>query len=419
MIQRLFLASVLVITISICYSHADAADLKPAKRITLEDALERVLKVNPELKSYMLAVKSKNALILQAGLLPNPELEMEAENLGQDTISLGLNQLIERGNKRSYRIGISEKDRDIAEREYEIKRRDIIAEVNSRFLDALEYQRKLELIDKTIALVESILVSVQVRVKAGASMAVEKTRAQIDLSLSKLEKVRISQSLFAKKSALAAMWGGNGQDFDDIEEELNVNFTIHELSTLLGYLSNNCVMIQCCSAKLAKRKIEVEAAKAERIPDITMGVGYIWDNANNDNIVAIRLSIDLPTSNKNQGNIQEAELNVDIAEEEKKSTQINLQAQLIELYTQLKGFYHEANVLEKEALPYAESAFNEIERLYSMGKISYLDLLDARKTLIEMQASLIESHVSLLKTKTAIERLIGTAFENINPTGGM
>ena len=50
--------------------------------LTLEVAIRRALELNPLLKAADAGVSSADARALQAGLWPNPELELEVENFG-------------------------------------------------------------------------------------------------------------------------------------------------------------------------------------------------------------------------------------------------------------------------------------------------------------------------------------------------
>ena len=77
-----------------------------------------------------------DARILQAGLLPNPELGAEVENFGGSDMRSGtfdecgghgsaLSQLIELGGKRAKRSRVAKLERDLAGWDYEAKRLDV------------------------------------------------------------------------------------------------------------------------------------------------------------------------------------------------------------------------------------------------------------------------------------------------------
>jgi outer membrane protein TolC len=91
--------------------------INPSGVITLQQALSLGLMQNPELASFSWEMRSAEARTLQAGLLPNPEISAEVENIGgarelkgfngaENTIQI--NQLFELGGKRSKRKKLAE-----------------------------------------------------------------------------------------------------------------------------------------------------------------------------------------------------------------------------------------------------------------------------------------------------------------------
>lgn len=109
---------------------AAAAAKDSAAPLTLSQALALTLKHNPELSAFSHELRAGEATVLQAGVLPNPVLGIEADNLNNDrlrqdgdrTTAIQIGQLIELGGKRAARIRIAEAGRDLANWDYEAKR---------------------------------------------------------------------------------------------------------------------------------------------------------------------------------------------------------------------------------------------------------------------------------------------------------
>src|SRR3990172_2571850 len=83
-----------------------AAPPEPSE-LTLQQALALVLEHNPELKVFSKELRANEAIILQAAVLPNPVLGLEANDFGNQrktdagdrTATLQIGQLIELGGK--------------------------------------------------------------------------------------------------------------------------------------------------------------------------------------------------------------------------------------------------------------------------------------------------------------------------------
>jgi outer membrane protein TolC len=94
---------------------------EPGAVVTLRQALSLALMRNPELKAFSIEVRALEARELQAGLLPNPEVNIEGEDFGgsgdfrgdnvlQTTIQLS--QLIQLAGKRSKRRQLASVEKD-------------------------------------------------------------------------------------------------------------------------------------------------------------------------------------------------------------------------------------------------------------------------------------------------------------------
>jgi len=116
---------------------APAAQSQTPPALTLERALELARQRNPELAAAIWEVQAAEAAIDQAGVLPNPELELAGDNLGNQrlraegdrTTSLQISQLIELGGKRAARVRLARTSLDVAAWESRAKRTEIVMRV--------------------------------------------------------------------------------------------------------------------------------------------------------------------------------------------------------------------------------------------------------------------------------------------------
>ncbi|MDQ3776159.1 MAG: TolC family protein [Pseudomonadota bacterium] len=117
---------------------------------------------NPELAVFSGEVRAREAAILQARLLPNPELNVTATNLGNDVLrdfdgpqaTVSLSQIILMGGKRAAGVRVAGLDRDLAAWDYEVKRLDVLTRVAQGFVVVLQAQQGLVLANDLVALAE-------------------------------------------------------------------------------------------------------------------------------------------------------------------------------------------------------------------------------------------------------------------------
>jgi len=75
--------------------------------------------------------------------------------------------------------------------------------------------------------------------------------------------------------------------------------------------------------------------------------------------------------------------------------------------------HKEVIALTTEVLPMARDVFESARTGYQQGKFSYLEVLDAQRTLFDAENRHVETLVNYHFARSQIERLIGKDLENI------
>lgn len=392
--------------------------------ITLKDAISLALLRNPELGALSLEIRSQEARVLQAGLLPNPEISLEAENFGGsgdfhsfDSIenTVQLSQLIELGGKRSKRKIIAAIERDLAGWDYQSKRADVLTQASKAFVEVLAAQEKLVLSDELVRLAEKVFNTVSARVQAGKVSPVEETRAGITFAISRIALKHAQQKLEASRKQLAATWGGKTPLFEIADGALDVITPIPSIMEIEGLISQNPDVARWIT-EMEKRHANMALEKAKKIPDPAISIGARQFNESHDNAFIIAASIPLPVFNRNQGGILEARHRLAKTEKERQASKMRVFHALAEAYQSLASAYSEATALKADVLPGAQSAFDASRAGYRQGKFGYLVLLDAQRTMFEIKTRYIEALSLYHKAVADVERLIGTGLGTLTKT---
>jgi cobalt-zinc-cadmium efflux system outer membrane protein len=118
----------------------------PREGLTWEQALSLALEKNPELLSLNQALPVWEGEKLQAGLKPNPELNVNLE--GEET-SFSLSQALQRLGKRKARVEVSQKLFEQARLKYKSKQNEIACDVYAHFVAVLVSQKLLGLAEES------------------------------------------------------------------------------------------------------------------------------------------------------------------------------------------------------------------------------------------------------------------------------
>jgi cobalt-zinc-cadmium efflux system outer membrane protein len=396
--------------------------VEPTGAITLRKALALALMHNPELKAYSWDIRISQARELQAGLWPNPEFGVEVEDVGGSgelsgfdaaETTIQLSQLIELGGKSDKRVKVASLEKELSGLDYEAKRLDVFTEVTKAFVEVLTAQQRLALLKEQLELSEELVGTVTKRVDAGKDSPLEKTKAALaDSSINILHRQAAGNLEFARKQ-LASTWAGQNPRFESAAGNLESLSPLPSIDQLALLISQNPDMARW-SLEIDKGRASLELEKAKSISDITLSGGMKRFNETDDNAIVFGISIPLPISDTNQGGRLEAAYALARVREEQRATGSEIQMELVRAYQALSNSHTEATELDNNILHEAESVFEASRTGYSEGKLDYLYVLDAQRTLFEVKTQYVDALGAFHTAKTDVERLIGSPIESIN-----
>ena len=386
--------------------------------ISLSNAVDTALKNNPNLKAFKYEISSLEGLKIQAGLLPNPEADFEAEDfLGRKDLSgfrgsqytLSASQLFELGGKRSNRVNVAESRFNSAQGEYEILVLDLIAQVKSAFFALYRIHHQISLQEKFIQINEDNLKTVSERVKAGRTSPAEESKVKVALINSRIELQRLQRDYESANTGLNSLLGTTGKNFIPSTDLFEKLLTPPNKDGILGDLEN-IPSIKNLNYEIDFRKASLELERSQAIPDLTVNLGVRYLNELKTNSFVAGLSIPLPIFNRNQGNIQSAEVRIrqmdDIINAQKLSVISSLNTSL----NNLLSAYNNAVQLRENILPESEKAYEITRQGYLQGRFAFIDLLDAQRTLFEPQTQYLLEISDYYNSLIEVENITGKTF---------
>lgn len=391
-----------------------------SKVLSLNDAITHALGESPRIKAFGSALMASKGEHRQAGFLPNPQLSLEAENIagrkqyeGFDSaeITVGVSQEIEVGGKRSSRVTASRRSVDIAGYDYISTRLNIIRDVTIAYYEAVAAKENVKLAEEQEKLANEVMENVTERVNAAAEPLIQKSKAIVALSTSKIAANRARSDYVIAKRNLSILWGVEAADYTLDSTEF---FTIAKPASLDNQeaLKRNPDFIRW-DAELARSKALYRLEKANAVPNPTLHVGVRDFRESSNQAFVAGVSLPLPVLNHNQGNIAKTRHEVGKTEQDKRTTELALINALAVSMQQLETSYQQANSLKESILPAANKAFSLARKSYRAGKFPYLEVLDAQRTLFDVRqqynAALKEYHLTL----AALERLTAKHLPSI------
>ena len=392
----------------------------PTGALTLQQALGLALLNNPSLEAQAWAVRAAEAQMLQAGLMPNPEFEIEIDEYDHEgagmnsaTTVIALGQVIELGSKRQWRKRVARAEGELAGWEYESKRLDVFTETTECFINVLAAQRQLDLAITTVELTQKTTMAVTERVKAGKEPPLQASKADAELEMARLDAFEAEKGLTVAREKLATSWGSDQATFKTAKGDLNhILPALPDLDRLRKHLPQNPDLAKW-DTELKLHKANLKSEKAGRIPDIEISAGMLSFEEDGTDALAFGIGIPLPLFDRNQGNIAAAKYNLAKAQAERKAAHNAIMTELTEKYADLTVSYKKAVILKDKVVPARTKAFDAAHEGYQQGKFGFLDVLDAQRGLFTARADLLDALSNYHTALIDIQRITGTSIEGL------
>ena len=388
----------------------------PAGEITLTEAVELAVRNSPRLRAADWDVRVRDALRDQASLLPNPRLDTLSEDLAgsgrfipevsQPQTTVGVSQLIELGGDRGARTHVATLDRSLADWDREAVRFDVRAQAVQAFVAVQAAQQLEQLATRLLGLAEQTAGAVHERVAAGAVSPVEEARVGVAVAGARIEVERTRLELDAARKRLGALWGAGPPRFSRAAGELPAVTPVESFDAVARLREQNPDLARW-GTEIARRESALRLERARAIPDVTVTAGYRRFQETENNALVVGASVPLPLFDRNQGNLAAASSRLAAAAEERRAAEARVDTALAEAYRGLVTAHAEASMLAADAVPRAERAFEAFEEGYRLGKFSFLDVLDAQRTLFAVRTQHLRAVERFHTAAAEIERLVG------------
>lgn len=398
--------------------------------LTLRDAALLTLQRNPELAAFAKEKRALEGATLQAGLLPNPELSVNVENMGniqpltgsinseksiaqevtQQMSSIRIYQLIELGGKRAARVSAALLGETLAEQDYEVRRVELIARVANVFTEVLAGQARLQLAEESQQLAQKVVSAVAKRVQAGKVPPIEETRAEVAFSTTEIELEQAQRDLAAARNRLTLLWGNSTPQFTKALGNLESAIVLPNFEALAERALASPMALRAMK-NIEQRKALLDVEQTKRIPNLTVQAGVVNHAVIGGNTAVAAVIIPLPLFDRNQGNILQAHQRVDKAIDEQAALELRLRTELTQAYEALSAAQRETRILRDKIIPAARSTFEVINKGYELGKFGFLEVLDAQRTLFQNQILYVRALANYQRLVNEIERLIAAPID--------
>jgi len=384
--------------------------------LTLDEAMQRVVAEHPDLRVFrhqadVLAAEG------EASALPPPmAVRAELENwagtgslsgLGGAELTLTLASVLERGGKRDARRALAASTIDGLATRRMAAEIDLLAEVARRYLELVAAQARQRIAADELAQRERTAAAAQRRVQAGASpesvhLAAEamKARAELDVTRARTE----GESVWRR---LAVLWGEPeaGPSPRVAGEPLDLP-RLPDIAELLATLDQT-PQLRRFADQARVQEARLQLAQSSRATDLEWQVGVRNLQAGDDWALVAGVAVPIGTARRAEPSIRAARAAAEALAVERESTELVLEATLIQAHGQFAAATMEVAKIREDLLPRLARAESSAERAYRAGALSYLEWAQLQTETTAARRQQLTAAVDAHRALIEIQRLTG------------
>lgn len=405
-----------------------AATGGPGRPVWTEaDALAAFDAGSPALSDARAAEAAARADAVQAGARPNPNLSAGLGNVPLSanltpggngpsfsknyTTTLALEQPIELGGKRGKRLAAARGAVEEARLGVDDARRTARAALRTAFWNAVRAKEKRALADA-------------VKARYGETLRIMRARrASEDISAVDLDRVELegakqendlADAVAEERAALAELLrlaGPAAPAEVDVQGTLRTAPTTLDAAALAAKALASRPDLAQARGRVATARAGADLARAGRIPDVTVGVGWTHSRAiaagDNPDALAVTLGVPLPLFDRRTGEIQKADVAVAAAERTFAARQAAVGRDVARAWARHAAAAEKVARYEGGALARADRALEVMEKTYRAGDRSLLEFLEAERTDIAVRVDYLDTLYELRAARLELEQAVG------------
>lgn len=388
--------------------------------LTLEGAWRRAEEANPTLRASQAAIPAAAGELrdARAPLWNNPQVSVERRRREVPQVSdptqvnqewsLGLAQTFEIAGQQGDRRAAAEQALAAARQVIAETRRQVRAAVESRFVQVLSLQLRIETEEAALKFIDDAAKAVDKRVAAGENSRLDGNLARVEAERARNEVALLREQLIQARAELAALLQLPASELPEVQGILDPAPAPYSLEELLSSVANRPVL-QALDHREQAARSRLDLERAARYPDVTVGLsaGREGPFAAREKIVGLSISLPLPLFRRNAGGIGRATTELTQTQIDREAAGRDARAQVLALLERFTNLKARVQRLKESVLPSLE----ENQRLSAIslraGEIGLPQLLLVNRQVLDGQRDLLDARTELRLTKVSLEAAAG------------
>jgi len=418
-------AGLAVLLLAACPRDGLAQIAPPVENLTVDELISYAIANNPDLAAARADVEAAVGRLRQAGLRPNPTLEMTGQQnvAGPDNnVTVGVTLPLDLNGRKEGRVGVAEGELQLRRAQVAERERRLRAEVRRKAGDRLAAARNLEFTEALLTVNSEALGLVQKRVREGAAPPLEESLLSVEFN-----RLEAARQMLESRVAIAALelraLAGLGPDVPlQVRGGFDMPVAVpraRALELALGARPD----LRAVDAEVVMARARIGREEAEGRWDASVSVGYqrqetgfnlsgLTDRGGTRPIqdtfqmVGGGITFTLPIRNRNQGNIQAARAEVQAAEYRRQIQELIVRQEVAAAFTQHEAAQRALGIYARGVRDVARQNLDVVRGSYALGRISLLEVIAEQRRYIEIETGYTDALKQAYDAAVEIERVI-------------
>ena len=385
----------------------------------LPTAISAALRSYGELKALKEERGISEAAAAKAGLYPNPVLELGGTtgSSSENSISLGISQEFLTGSKREKRLQVAEKELAGFDNRFKDAERLLRLEVKMVYYDLLLANGRLGLARKSEELNGQLLRISGERFAAGEVAELDLNLARVESARAEGRKLEAEQDMAPLQQRMLLLMGASPGEKFHLSGSFDTGAFIGDLAELKKQARENRPDLKALKAETEKADAEMALAGADRLPNVTVGVGYSRENTlttlggmeekNANNLIGLKVSVPLPLFDRNQAGWQQATARKYSAESRYLFTLQRIDREIEAAHVRLTSAQKAVALYRTGIMPQLEQNLKLIQEAYQLGEVGIMAVIEEQKKFIEVNDSYLKALSALNSAAAKLEAAVG------------
>lgn len=389
-----------------------------AELLTKGEAIQLALERSPLVLASKKEWEVAQALARQTGALPDPELELEFEGLSQisglgefSERTIGLTQRLEFPLKWWNRRKAGRQQADAARLlAYETTKLDVILQVNIAY-DRIALQKDLlGYARENLQLADDVLRKARTRFESGDVPQLEMMRAEVEAGRATSRLTAATNALTVAKAELNTVLARDPATPVAVADSLEFLPLEADIEALKQQALTQRPDLSGGGLRVAALRSRQSVAKAALVPDLRVGAfrQRIRGGGGEDDFWLVNFALEVPlwAFSRQRGEIAQTRAEVGQAAAELLALRYQVLLETETAYLNLRNAQAQVVLFQQQILPAAERTYQVASRSYDEGKATYLELLEAQRTLTDSRTERAEALFDYRAAVAALERAV-------------